>query len=53
MSTYKKNQSKASNYKLLHVKAVSKRHFNGINIDSNIAIVLYNLNKPHILSLFF
>ena len=50
---YQNRHFKTTNLHLLHVKAVYKQHFNDIKIHSSIAIVLHNLNQPHILPLFF
>ena len=50
---YTKEHFKINNSKLLHIKAVYKHHSNDIKIDASIAIVLYNLNRQHVLPLFF
>jgi hypothetical protein len=44
---------KLNNSKLLPLKAFYNHHSNDIEIGTSIAIVLYNLNQTHILSLFF
>jgi hypothetical protein len=50
---YQNQHFNINNPDLLYIKAVYKHHSNEIKIDDSIAIVLLNLNKPHILPLFF
>jgi hypothetical protein len=42
-----------NNWKLLHIKIVYEHHSSNIKIDISTAILLHNLNQPHILPLFF
>ena len=50
---YIKKHFNINNSKLIHNKAVYKRHSNDIKIDVSIAILLHNLNQPYILTLLF
>ena len=50
---YQNQHFNANKLDLEHKKAIYNHHSDHIKIDASIAIVLHNLNQPHILPLFF